>query len=161
MSLGLLLTTLEQIHIDRFAIVSFGMKDVHFMNNIEHIPLSDDATVCRRFDIGLNFPDKEIPFFALDDEIISTQHGKIHHMCGMLGGGGGSVKCQYKTKNANIHTATIKVYPLIVHTIKMKLKGKKQLPNNIKGISYLMLHITQLCPTLDCQRKVAQIQRGF
>ena len=41
----------------------------------------------------------------------------------------------------------------------MKLKGKKQLPNSIKGISYLTLHITQLCPTLGCQRKVAQIQR--
>lgn len=133
MSLGLLLSVFEQLNIQRLALVCFGMKDVHYMNDVNHIPLSDDATVYRRFDIGIEFPNEEIPFFAFDSDAYPELRVKVHHMCGVLGAGGGSIKHQYITDNIAIEKAMVKVYPLVVHEIKMKLKGNKALPATIQG----------------------------
>ena len=67
-----------ELKIDRLALVSFGMKDRTYMHSIDHIPLSDDTTVYRQFDIGLEFTEEDIPFFAFDSDAYPELRGKVH-----------------------------------------------------------------------------------
>ena len=60
------------------AVVAFGMKDAHYMQDIPEVPLSPDPRVTRRYDLGLNRQLPEITFFSLSEDLINDCNGKVH-----------------------------------------------------------------------------------
>ena len=77
-SAGLLCEVFQDIGISSIAVVAFGMKDAHYMQDIPEVPLSPDPRVTRRYDLGLNRQLPEITFFSLSEDLINDCNGKVH-----------------------------------------------------------------------------------
>ena len=90
--------------------------------------------MCRRFDIGVNNHFDEIPFFTIKEKLRRLRHGRVCRMCFELGEGGGSVRHCLTVQHLEILPESyITVYPLLVHQLKMRLPGKKTIPQYILG----------------------------
>ena len=74
---GLLAESLRHCNIDHVAVSVYGMKERHQMDNVGNVPVSTDTEVTRRFDIGYNHHVDQIPFFALDEDLIDNCSGKV------------------------------------------------------------------------------------
>ena len=90
--------------------------------------------MCRRFDICMNNHFDEIPFFTMTEGLRQLRHGRVCQMCCELGEGGGSVRHCLTVQHLEILPESyITVYPLLVHQLKMRLPGKKTIPQYILG----------------------------
>ena len=115
------------------AVVAFGMKDAHYMQDIPEVPLSPDPRVTRRYDLGLNRQLPEITFFSLSEDLINDCNGKVHTMCNELGGGGGSVRYNHAVSDPHILHCHVTVYPCFLHQVKMRFRARKSVPKTLKG----------------------------
>ena len=137
---GLLCQVLKDVGVNCAAIVVYGMKDVQYLHGLSNVPLSPDPRVVRRYDIGICTQTDDIPFLCLMEEMQETHNGKVHTMCGNLGGGGGSVRDNFDCHDPRIHHSHVTVYLCFLHQIKMRDRARKTLTLDYDSyLKYTML----------------------
>ena len=80
-----------------------------------------------RFDLGRYVSIPYIPLFGIEDDV----KGEVYPMLGVLGGGHGSVSIEFKVEHSI--RSTLKVYPRVVHYLKVRNIGK-ELPTTNRGM---------------------------
>ena len=121
------------------------ISTIPLSNDAPMLLLSNDASVFRRFNIGYKFASSEIPFFAPNPSIVEHQSASVYRMCGDLGAGGGSIRYMYTADHTQIFTSYITIYPLVLHHVKLHLRGRKTLPSTIQGLLLLLYYWLPYC----------------
>ena len=125
-----------QVGVTHVAFVVYSMKDLEFMHNLDRVPISLDGNVSRRFDLGMDHPTKEIPFFGIDT---SKNVCSLHRMCNDIGGGGGSIRYFIDPEGTPFTQCYCTIYPCLVHEAKMRFQAQyRYLPKTLKGAKSIL-----------------------